>query len=86
LWKRSPMDYHCGRSDVQTDDPLVFRVPMGIASRRAIAIKTLLEIETSRSPDHRSLPFPRPGVLSDYSVAATLAHEQGWTIAATTFF
>jgi hypothetical protein len=69
----------------QTDDPLIFRVPMGIASRRAVAIKTLLKIETSRSPDDRSLPFPRPGVLSDYSVAATGAHEQGWTIAATTF-
>jgi hypothetical protein len=74
-----------GAPIVQTEDPLVFRVPSGIASRRSVSIKTLLKIETSRPPDDRSLPFPRPGVFSDYSVADTLTHEHAWRITANTF-
>jgi hypothetical protein len=74
-----------GAPIVQTEEPLLSRLPSGIAGRRAVAIKTLLEIEMAMSPDDRSLPFPRPGIFSGCSVADALTHEQAWEIAATTF-
>lgn len=74
-----------GAPMIEADDPLVFRAPSEIANSRSLAVKTLLKIEMSRSPDDRSFAFPRPGVLSVYSVADTLTHEHGWKIAATTF-
>ncbi len=75
-----------GSPMIDTDEPLIFRVPSDIANSRSLAVKTLLKIETSRHPDDRSFPFPRPGVLSAYSAADLLSHENGWRIAATTFF